>query len=268
MKKQIGLWIGLFLFLMTCSSVTVLAADSFVYDEYGVLSEMQYQTLNEEISSLNREYPLEAVIVISENLNMDDRQYAAQFMQYENIGYGPEYDGVCLLHQPGNRGIAIVFRGSLQYAFGQSVQDMILDDCIEYLRENDFMGAYEVVIRDVRNCMKRVASGKSIRPMDIRGESIFSFAGIAFLISLGTMAIPTFLMILFQRSKMNMIYPQPNADSYIPENGFILSRKSDRFLRTNVIRSAKPKDEGKHGGGSSGSFSSGGESFSGSSRKY
>jgi uncharacterized membrane protein YgcG len=102
--------------------------------------------------------------------------------------------------------------------------------------------------------------------MDVHGGKIGGFAILAFLFSFVVMAIPTLILTLHQRSGMKMIRPQPNADTYIPKDGFHLRSRRDQYIRTNTIRMAKPKEGGKGGGG--GSFKSGGESFSGSSRHY
>jgi uncharacterized membrane protein YgcG len=244
----------------------VQAASSRVYDEIGYLSSSDKETLEQEISRLNRDYPIDLVLVVANTVSGDSRQYAARFMQNNDIGYGEQNDGVILLHEPYDRNITIVFRGSLQNAFSEKIQDQILDDCTELLQEDDVIGAYEVVIEDLANCMERVANGASIRPMDVHGGKIGGFAVFAFLLSFVVMAIPTLLLTLHQRSGMQMIRPQPNADTYIPKDGFHLLGKRDQFIRSNTIRMPKPKDEGKGGGG--GSFKSGGESFSGSSRHY
>jgi uncharacterized protein len=252
--------------LSCCVCMDVMAAENRLFDNSGVLTDEEESQLEEELAALNQNYPVDVMILITDGVYEDSRQYAAGMMQSLEIGYGTSMDGVCLLHEPSDRNITIVFRGTLQDAFSEDIQDIILDDCTEKLEEDDFFGAYEVVLEDLVNCMERVAAGETIRPMDVHGGGILGFAFLAFVISFVVMAIPTLLLTLHQRSRMHMIEPAPNADSYIPQDGFHLTAKSDRYIRTNTIRTPKPKDNNK--GGSSGSFKSGGESFSGSSRHY
>ena len=266
MKKRINAVLLFFLMLLMVGCVTVSAKNGGVYDDYGILSPEQYQDLTEKLNTLQELYPIEGAIAITDQVYGEVRHYAAELMQDNEIGYGDSLDGFCFLQNPVERDIAIVFRGNLQYYFKSNITDTILDDVAGKLQQNDYYGAYVVVIDEVTNCMNRVIQGKEIRPMDIRGEGLIPFAGFSLVLSFIVMAIPTLIMTLVQKGKMNMIVPQPNADCYIPKDGFRLRRKTDRFVRNSVSRTAKPKDDDK--GHSSGSFSSRGESFSGSSRKY
>lgn len=60
---------------------------------------------------------------------------------------------------------------------------------------------------------------------------------------------------------------QADADAYTVDGGLELHEQRDLFLYSTVSQSAKPKKDDDNDG-SSGSFSSGGESFSGSSSDY
>ena len=83
------------------------------------------------------------------------------------------------------------------------------------------------------------------------------------------MAIPVLILVFVQMMKMRTNKLQKNADFYTPENSFRLEMCRDIYLRTDVKKIRIEKDDHKSGGrGPSGSFKSGGESFSGSSRKY
>lgn len=244
------------------------SGESRVYDYYDVLSVQEEAELNQELEEIYETYGFEAVILVSEDVDQDERMYAAEFMQDNHIGYGRENNGMCLFHQPDKRNIAVVFRGEAQEAFDTDIQDILLDDCTKYLKKDDPFGAYKVTISDLKGGLKRWSQGKSVRPMDV-GGGILGFALIAFLFSVVVTAIPVLFMTLYQKGKMKTIRPQSNADAYIEKNGVHLDVERDLFVRTMTTRAALPKDDDHHSsGGSSGSFSSQGESFSGSSRSY
>lgn len=253
--------------LLLCLPVYGGSAASRVYDLYDVLSEDEEEKLNQELQAMYDSYGFEAVILTSEDILEDERMYAAEFMQENGIGYGEEKDGMCLFNQPGCRNITVVFRGDAQHTFDTDIQDMLLDDCTKYLKQGDYYGAYNAVLQDMKGGLKRWAQGKSVRPMDISGESIPGFAVKAFLFSLAVMAVPVLLMTLYQRGKMKTFVQQSNADAYMQRDGVHLNARQDTYIRTMRTRTAKPSDD-SHSGGGSGSFTSGGESFSGSSRNY
>lgn len=272
MRKRKGLFFLLLGILMcSCFFTSVFAAkDGGVYDEYGVLSAGEAESLRQQIAGIRQEAEVDVAILVTRDVtSADARTYAAEYMQDHQIGAGSSNNGVILMHQPDGREITVVFRGNIQEKYSVEIQDTILEDCKVYLREDAFFEAYEAFLQDISNSAQRAVSGNSVRFMDIRGESILSsipgFAGLSFLVS----AIPVFIMTLFQKGKMKTKVQQVNANSYVPVNGFKIRQKQDRFLRTVTTKSRKPKeDRSGGGGGGGGSFSARGESFSGSSSKY
>lgn len=246
------------------------AADSGtgVYDFYGLLDRGQEAELEDTLFRLREAYRFDTAILVTEDVWGDDRQYAAEFMQEYGVGYGAERNGMCLLHQPDSRNITVVFRGDAQKAFGTEVQETILDDCAERLQVYDYCGAYEAALADLEKGLVRFSEGKRIRPMDMGGPGLFSFLLMCLGGSFLVMVVPSFLLLWHQRSRMRTITPQPNADFYAPENGVELLAERDIFIRSAVTRTKLPPPSSGGKGSGGGSFTAGGESFSGSGRKY
>ena len=267
MKRKAGLFIGLLLLMMSIFYVSVNAENLYhVYDEYDMLSAGEEAELEQELQEIYDTYGFDTVLLISSEVYENERNYAASFMQEFDVGYGDEKDGMCMLHQPVNRTITIVFRGQYQDDFSVEIQDLMLDDCTDALRENDIMKAYKGLADDLEAGLKRVTAGKVIRPVDMDGDGYAVYAlkwlGWSFLI----MIVPVLILLLVQISKMKTKVPQKNADFYSPRESFDLQICRDIYLRTDV-KKRKIEKEG-NGSGKSGSFTSGGESFSGSTRKY
>ena len=236
-----------------------------VNDSYGMLEESQEEELEAELQRISETYAFEGVLVISEDIPMDERKYADSYMQENEIGYGEEMNGMCILHQPDKRNITIVFRGPYQEKFTSEIQDAMLDCAVERLTEDDMYGAYAILLEKTENSLKRLEAGKKIRLMDVEEKGLVGFAviclGISFLVS----AFIVLVMTLVQNSRMKTKIGQNHADWYVPEDGVDFKQHRDIYLRTNTV---KTKIEKNSSSKSSGSFHSGGESFSGSSRDY
>ena len=187
-------------------------------------------------------------------------------MQTNEIGYGDTHEGMCIFHQPDARNITIVFRGETQDDFTESIQEEMLDKCKERLKADDPFGGYQSLIRDLKSGLSRISEGKKIRPMDIDDGTVSSRFFTDLLMAFVIMAIPTALMTWHQVLKMKTKVQQSNADQYTADGGLELTEKRDIFLYTTMTKTEKPKNDDNDS--DSGSFSSGGESFSGSSSDY
>lgn len=278
MKMFLG---GSLLAMSLCMSVpmTAYAADmettdaaqedgemAWAFDDCGILSDEELAELNDELASIYDTYGYDAVLWISEDVGEDEdyRQYAAQFMQENEIGYGDTHEGMCIFHQPGVRNITIVFRGETQNEFSTRIQDEMLDKCKVYLKADDPFGGYQSLIHDLEAGLDRIAEGKKIRPMDISDGSAVSRFVTDLLMAFVIMIIPTGILTWYQVRKMKSRVQQANANEYTADGGLELSEKSDIFLYETVSQTQKVKNDDND----SGSFSSGGESFSGSSSDY
>ena len=241
---------------------------SWVFDDYGLLDETEQAQLDQELGDIYEEYGYDAVLLISPDIGEDQdyRKYAAEFMQENDIGYGDTYEGMCIFHQPDARNITIVFRGDTQDDFPSNVQEEMLDKCKKYLKADDPVSGYQSLITDLRTGLDRICEGKKVRPMDIREGSFAGTFAVDLLLCFLVMAIPTGFMTWMQMRKMKTRVQQANANAYTAQGGLDLSEKRDIFLYSTVSQTAKPKDNDNNN--DSGSFSSGGESFSGSSSDY
>lgn len=241
---------------------------SWVFDDYGLLDETEQAQLDQELVDIYEEYGYDAVLLISPDIGEDQdyRKYAAEFMQENDIGYGDTYEGMCIFHQPDARNITIVFRGDTQDDFPSNVQEEMLDKCKKYLKADDPVSGYQSLITDLRTGLDRICEGKKVRPMDIREGSFAGTFAVDLLLCFLVMAIPTGFMTWMQMRKMKTRVQQANANAYTADGGLELKEKRDLFLYSTISQTAKPKDDDNNN--DSGSFSSGGESFSGSSSNY
>ncbi len=266
------LGLGLLMPLSVTASSEAETADSeeisWVFDDYGLLDETEQEELNQELGDIYEEYGYDAVLLISPDIGeeQDYRKYAAEFMQENDIGYGDTYEGMCIFHQPDARNITIVFRGDTQDDFPSNVQEEMLDKCKKYLKADDPVSGYQSLITDLRTGLDRISQGKKVRPMDVREDSFAGVFAVDLLLCFLIMAVPTALMTWHQMRKMKTRVQQADADAYTADGGLDLREKRDIFLYSTISQTAKPKNDDNNN--DSGSFSSGGESFSGSSSNY
>ncbi len=239
---------------------------SWVLDDYGLLSNDELAEINGELSDIYDTYGYDAVLLISKDVGEDEdyRKYAAEFMQDNEIGYGDTHEGMCIFHQPDARNITIVFRGETQNDFSSKIQEIMLDKCKTHLKADDPFGGYQSLISDLEAGLACIADGQDIRPIDISDEPLVEIFIKDLLMAFGLMIIPTGALTWYQVRKMKTRVPKPNANEYTAGSGLELSEKNDIFLYETVSRTEKNKGSD----GDSGNFSSGGESFSGSSSNY
>lgn len=239
---------------------------SWVFDDCGILSDDEITELNDELATIYDTYGYDAVLWISQDVGEDEdyRQYAAEFMQANEIGYGDTHEGMCVFHQPGVRNITIVFRGDTQNEFSTRIQDEMLDKCKTYLKDDDPFGGYQSLIHDLEAGLDRISEGENIRLMDLSDEAVGGRFVKDLLMAFVIMIIPTGVLTWYQVRKMKTRVQQPDASEYTTDSGLELSEKHDIFLYETVSQTAKVKNDNND----SGSFSSGGESFSGSSSDY
>ena len=171
---------------------------------------------------------------------------------------------MCNFHQPGVRNITIVFRGDTQNEFSTRIQDEMLDKCKTYLKDDDPFGGYQSLIHDLEAGLDRISEGENIRLMDLSDEAVGGRFVKDLLMAFVIMIIPTGVLTWYQVRKMKTRVQQPDASEYTTDSGLELSEKHDIFLYETVSQTAKVKNDNND----SGSFSSGGESFSGSSSDY
>lgn len=177
---------------------------SWVFDDCGILTDEQAAEINDELATIYETYGYDAVLFISQDIDEDEdnRQYAAEFMQDNEIGYGDTHEGMCIFHQPNARNITIVFRGDTQDDFSERIQEDMLDKCKTYLKADDPYGGYQSLISDLTAGLDRIAEGKKIRPLDLEGGSVASYLFADILMAFVIMAIPTALLTWYQVRKM------------------------------------------------------------------
>jgi len=232
---------------------------NFIVDETETLTVAQIDALNKKAAALleNRRCAVYVWIVdlVPENYarTMDTLEiYIDAFYNKYDLGCGDDKNGIVLLLEigdiPGERDYALNTHGACSSAFTSGAKENLLEDSIVPL----FVAAF--------------SNGNFYRVADVfydEVENKFVFY------DQGTLAVKLAIVILVPiliasfvclrwKVMMKTAKVARTADNYIPENGFNLTGKTDRFLyRTTTRRKIEKASPGGSGSSSSGRTSGG-----------
>ena len=270
--------IASFLFaLVLCAGLFALpakalaASDQYVYDEEGVFTEQQLQTLNEEGAALASKYNMGVYFLVTDYMNgLSDpsssqrTEYATNFYKENNLGLNPadgkNYgDGIMFVIAIKSRDYVTVAYGQGSYSFSDKGIEDMEDEVLDNIKDgkNDWYGAATTYYDEVGGQLAYYAKhGKAQNPIGLFGYliRIFIFVGIPLII--------TFFVINGWRSAMKTAVEKSEASNYLDAGSVDITRSHDQFIHTTHIVTPRPKNESKGGGGwgggGGGGFSSSG----------
>ena len=238
------------------------AADgNYVFDETGVLTNQQIDSLNRKAAALAQDRECAVYIWIVDLVpeeyarTLDDMEvYADAFYARNDLGYGADRNGMVLLLEigdvPGERDYYWNTHGACTKVFFNSKRETILDDDIVPL----FIAAFN--------------NGNFFRVADTFYDSVekgfASYKSSALITNLVVVVLVPCLIALIVctiwKRQMKTAKLARTADNYIPANGFNLTGKTDQFLyqtTTRVKIEREPSGSGGSGSSSSGRSSGG-----------
>ena len=227
MKKKILAL--LFATLICCTSmITAFAAeDVYIYDGADLLTDEEYDELDEKIRKASKDSDL----II--NIITDD--YISDYSPDESS------DCVCLLISMDERDVMVKSNGSLgSEALPDSECQKIIDEITDELSDGDYAQAFDEYI-------------------DLVEEAVYdvNHFNIAFniLVSIGIGLVVALIVVLVMKSQLKSVRFQSAAANYLKDGSLQVSNANDVFLYRHVNRVAKPKNNSSSSGGSGGSAS-------------
>ena len=244
MKKLSIIILSLVLLALVLSTAALAAWDDYVVDEAGVLTQTQIDELNQKAAALSAKRKCGVYLRIAYLIpdGYSDVGYARFLIKEFNLGYGGKSNCVLLLMETGEaQGQNVLYlhaSGKCSDTFSDDVCDRIQDDIIVPMyRTNDF---YQLAV-DYMDEVDRVF--ENTKPPILGKLAV-------------VILVPCFIAFLFcayWKSKMKTAKLARDADSYIPQGGFVLTAKSDTFLYRNTTRTKISSDSNNSSSGSSGS---------------
>lgn len=253
-------WILLSLAVLLVLSLALPAAarETYVYDEAGLLTTQEAQSLNAQAGAIAEHYGCGVYMVAVR----DFRDYTDSASVYDaawgiyhglGLGAGDDREGMLLLLSMEDRDFATFFYGeNTEYAFSSYAQEQLEGYFLGDFGENDWYGGFSAYLDASEQFLARAASGKPVR------ESHWDTIGLVVLCS---SVISLVVTIIFWQQGKN-VRMQYGAANYISAEGLHLTRKRDMFIRQTRTRrkiETKPPSS-SHSGGSSRAHSGGGGS--------
>lgn len=295
MKRKISALL-LSLVLLLSLSVPAFAAQVYVVDEAGLLTDQEEAALNEKALALREAYKMDIVIVTVESLNgQSTDDFADDYFDYNGYGYGSNYSGILFLLSMEERDWVVSTCGDSRYALTDYGIQGLVDNALPYLGEDQYYQGFSAYLDALDGYL---AAYKNDTPID--GEADYSgnydharqdeviyyqptntqLLGDLFRRSLtqGLIfgAVAALITVLVMAAQMNTKKPQRAASSYLDEQSYRVRREKDIFLYSSISKIRRQENSSSsgsishssRGGGSSVHTSSSGRSHGGGHGKF
>ncbi len=220
-----------------------------VIDAADLLTDEEENLLASHIYNVEEQYNSAIVIVTVDSLGSRTvEEYGDDFYDYNGYGFGDSHDGILFLIDITSRQWHITTTGSAIKIYTDSAQETLISKCKSSLSAGNYYDAFDQFISACDSRLQTVVERKT-----------FNFP--KFLICLVAGFLLALIPLLGFIGQLKTVHWEAGASNY-SQKGLSLTRKSDRFIRKSVSRSAKPKESssthtgssGTSHGGSSGSF--------------
>lgn len=253
-----------------------------VTDVAGVLSQGQWEELNQWAEDLTEEYKIDVIVLVVEEIEGDDpEEYAWGIFDYYGMGYGTDKSTVMLMLATVSRKVSIVAQGIGNDAFTDYGKDTILDDfLVPQLRNNNWVAAVYAFMEKAEEYLALNAAGK---PVDIwipGGNEGPGTGGTGSggpvqedktLATIATIAIPIAVALILCQAwvgQMKTAVKQRAANLYITAAGLQLTEQTDTFSHRTETRRTIPTSSNSSSSGRSGGTTTSSSGRSGSSRSF
>ena len=267
MKKVLFTIIALLLCLTISMPVMAESELPRLIDEADLLSDREEQKLQEKLDSISERLQFDVVVLTVDSLEgYSPMEFADDFYDYYNYGFGSSKDGALLLVSMEDRDWHVTTTGFGITAITDAGLDYMSERFVPELSDGDYAEAFETYAELCEDFVREARTG---RPYDVghmpRGS--FNF-GTKLIVSLVVGFVIALIATGVMRSSLKSIRPQPSAASYVRNGSMQVTEHGDMFLYRRINRIAKPKNNGGSKGGSSTHRSSSGRSHGGGGGKF
>lgn len=244
------------------------ASEQKIYDQAQLFSDYETTIIEDAINKFEKTANMEAIVVTTDEAHgKTTRDYADDFFDQHQFGFGPEYDGILVLIDLNQRTYWISTHGRSIKLFTDSRIEQLLDHSESAMRNGDYANAATTILaeatkyaNDYRYDEQTHAFKKVHRIVWYEG---LVAVGLALVAGIGTF-FSVFASYNLKRSTYNYSYR---------DNGQLkLTTNEDSLVNTAVTTRYIPprsnKGGGGGGGGSSTHRSSGGSTHGGGGRGF
>ncbi len=242
-------------------------------DMADILTDSEEAELLSELDSVSEVWDSEVIIVTTTDTEGSSvTTYADDIFDYiyaaenEEV-YGADYEtsGILFLLDMGGREWAISTRGTGIQTFTDAGQKYITGKMQSDLSDGYYADAFDTFIDECDDFYEQAATGEPYDVENLSGAEGYSLIWIPIALVVGL--VLALIVTLVMKSQLKSVEMQAAASDYLKRDSFQLSRREDIFLRTDIVKTPKPKDN-DNDGGSSTHFSSSGTEHGGSSGRF
>jgi len=253
------------------------AADSKlerVVDRASLLTPGQRSSLITRLNSLSEQYKFDLVIVTENGIGgANPRDYADDFFDYNDFGFGSNGDGCLFLIVIGSRDYWISTSGRGIDLLNRSTYEKLESDALQFLRMDNYYAAFTSFTDNWERFLIREAQGGShgTRETKSRNYRFFEQQNIVVVLVGWLIAFIIGLIVVHVWKKgMNTAFLQTQADSYVVNGSLAFDTKTDRFLYSTVTKTARQTEQKSLVSSLAGGFhtSSSGRSHGGGGGKF
>ncbi len=266
MKKKVLIF--LFTVLFAFSFIPMVSANNQplrLADEADILTASEESELLALLNEISERQELDIVVVTVNSLNgKTSRDYADDYYDQHNYGFGSQKDGILLLLAMESRDYWISTSGYGIRAFTDAGIDRIENSIVDDLGDGNYAEAFTTY---AQLCDDYISQAKNGSPYDTGNMPKADYNILQYLlISLAIGLVVALIVTGIMRSKLKSVRFKSGASDYMKKESFVLTQSRDIYLYKTVTRRAKPKNEGS--GGSSTHSSSSGRSHGGGGGKF
>jgi len=237
-------------------------AEGFIWDDSYYLDDDQWSDLEAYAEEISSEYDCGVYAVIVEDMAQfgydDIEEFAEDFYEGLEFGYGESKDGIMLILSMGERDYDLDAFGPLgNTAFTDYGKEEMADAFLPYFAEDDWYNGFG---RYLQVCEEYLQAARDGEPVDIwipdpvetdmpssveRGPRTGLAGGISGIIG----AVVSFITCGVFKSQMKTARMATEAGNYVTADGVNITEKQDRFLYSNVVRERIPDNDSRGGGG-------------------
>lgn len=258
MKRRMALFLTA-LVLLAAMAAEAFAADVYVADEGGILSQSDRQALERRAKEISDLYDCDVCIVTMYDYrdygSGSARSCAERYFTDQGLGRGSDENGVLLLLSMAERDYALIAHGDFaNMAFTDYGKDVLSEEFLDDFRYDDWYGGFVDYLEGSERLMDTALRGEPVDVSRSGGGAVL----VVLLVPLVVAAIACIVMVV----SMKTARMQSHANAYIPDGGIRVTHQSDHFVNRTVVRHRI--ESNSSGGGTR--VNSGG--FSGKSGKF
>ena len=253
------------------------AGEQKVFDYADLLTTEEEAELQQMAEAMVNDWAMDlAFLTTYDTEGMAVREYGAQFYIEQDLGVGPNYDGVIFVVDMTTREAQIVTSGKAIDVFTDYYLEKMWNNMQGDFADGYYFWGMETLVNDMNyynaEYQKYLTDPDYVSEYEaeMSGEPTALGYAIAFGMFFGLPLIIAAIGVAMMKSQCKNVKPYSAGEAYLKQNGFYLSTNKDIFANTRTTMAPIPKDNddgGSWGGGSS-TFSSGGRSFGGGGGKF